>query len=37
MPPDGYIGVNRINGGEVNVCGLFRVRQGNRQPGSKPD
>jgi 2-polyprenyl-6-methoxyphenol hydroxylase-like FAD-dependent oxidoreductase len=37
VSPDGYIGVNRINGGEVNVCGLFRVRQGNRQPGSKPD
>jgi 2-polyprenyl-6-methoxyphenol hydroxylase-like FAD-dependent oxidoreductase len=37
LSPDGYIGVNRINGGEVNVCGLFRVRQGNRQPGSKPD
>ena len=37
LSPDGYIGVNRINNGEVNVCGLFRVRQGNRQPGSKPD
>ena len=37
LSPDGYIGVNRINGGEVNVCGLFRVRQGNCQPGSKPD
>jgi menaquinone-9 beta-reductase len=33
----GYVGVNRINGGEVNVCGLFRPREGNRQPGSKPD
>ena len=33
----GYIGVNRINGGEVNVCGLFRPREGNRPPGSKPD
>jgi 2-polyprenyl-6-methoxyphenol hydroxylase-like FAD-dependent oxidoreductase len=32
----GYIGVNRINGGEVNVCGLFRSREGNHQPGSKP-
>jgi len=37
LSPDGYIGINRINGGEVNVCGLFRARQGNRQPGSKPD
>jgi len=37
LAPDGYLGINRINGGEVNVCGLFRVRQGNRLPGSKPD
>ena len=37
LSPDGYIGVNRINGGEVNVCGLFRAREGNRQPGSRPD
>ena len=25
---DNYVGVNRINGGEVNVCGLFRGRAG---------
>jgi len=25
---DNYVGVNRINGGEVNVCGLFRGRPG---------
>ena len=25
---DHYVGVNRINGGEVNVCGLFRGRAG---------
>jgi len=37
VSPNGYVGVNRINGGEVNVCGLFRAREGNRQPGSKPD
>jgi len=37
LSPNGYIGVNRINGGEVNVCGLFCAREGNRQPGSKPD
>ncbi len=37
ISPNGYVGVNRINGGEVNVCGLFRVRQGNRQAGTKPD
>jgi 2-polyprenyl-6-methoxyphenol hydroxylase-like FAD-dependent oxidoreductase len=34
---DGYIGVNRINGGEVNVCGLFRVREGARRPETKSD
>jgi menaquinone-9 beta-reductase len=37
LAPDGYIGVNRINGGELNVCGLFRGRPGGRPPGSKPD
>jgi 2-polyprenyl-6-methoxyphenol hydroxylase-like FAD-dependent oxidoreductase len=37
VSPSGYVGVNRINDGEVNVCGLFRPREGNRQPGSKPD
>ena len=37
LSPDGYIGVNRINGGEVNVCGLFRGREGVRQPESKQD
>jgi flavin-dependent dehydrogenase len=25
---DNYVGVNRIDGGEVNVCGLFRGRPG---------
>jgi menaquinone-9 beta-reductase len=31
---DNYVGVNRINGGEVNVCGLFRGRPGEtREPG----
>jgi flavin-dependent dehydrogenase len=25
---DNYVGVNRINDGEVNVCGLFRARRG---------
>jgi flavin-dependent dehydrogenase len=38
-----YVGVNRINGGEVNVCGLFRARPGEaRESGfellrGKPD
>lgn len=27
---DNYVGVNRINGGEVNVCGLFRAHPGER-------
>jgi 2-polyprenyl-6-methoxyphenol hydroxylase-like FAD-dependent oxidoreductase len=31
----GYVGVNRINDGEVNVCGLFRARHGDPQPDSK--
>jgi flavin-dependent dehydrogenase len=25
---DNYVGVNRISGGEINVCGLFRARSG---------
>jgi 2-polyprenyl-6-methoxyphenol hydroxylase-like FAD-dependent oxidoreductase len=37
ISPAGYVGVNRINGGEVNVCGLLRARPGHRQPASKPD
>ena len=37
ISPDGYVGVNRINGGEVNVCGLFRAREGTRRPESKQD
>ena len=37
ISPDGYIGINHINDGEVNVCGLFRVRAGNRRPESKQD
>lgn len=24
LSPRGYVGLNRINGGEINVCGLFR-------------
>jgi 2-polyprenyl-6-methoxyphenol hydroxylase-like FAD-dependent oxidoreductase len=27
---DNYVGVNRIDGGEVNVCGLFRARPGEK-------
>ena len=35
--PAGYVGVNRVNGGEVNVCGLLSTRPGRHQPASKPD
>ena len=34
---DGYIGVNRISGGEVNICGLFRLRDESRRQESKED
>ena len=40
---DNYVGVNRINDGEVNVCGLFRGRPGETRPAGfellrgKPD
>jgi 2-polyprenyl-6-methoxyphenol hydroxylase-like FAD-dependent oxidoreductase len=37
LSPDGYIGVNRIGNGEVNVCGLFRLREASRRPESKQD
>jgi 2-polyprenyl-6-methoxyphenol hydroxylase-like FAD-dependent oxidoreductase len=30
--PDGYVGMSRLVGGEVNVCGLFRRRVGNKAP-----
>jgi len=34
---DGYIGVNRIGDGEVNVCGLFRARPDGRRSESKTE
>lgn len=37
LSPDGYVGVNRISHGEINVCGLFRLRDGRRRPESKLD
>jgi len=37
LSPHGYIGVNRVNGGEINVCGLFRPRKNHCPPESKPD
>lgn len=35
ISPNSYVGVNRINHGEVNVCGLFRTRPGESLPESK--
>jgi 2-polyprenyl-6-methoxyphenol hydroxylase-like FAD-dependent oxidoreductase len=37
LSPQGYIGVNRINAGEINVCGLFQARDDARRPESKLD
>ncbi len=37
LSADGYIGVNRIDDGQVNVCGLFQVRPDNRRPESKTE
>jgi menaquinone-9 beta-reductase len=35
--PDGYVGINRINEGRVNVCGLFKAGAGKHRPESKVD
>ncbi len=35
ISPDGYVGVNRVNDGEVNVCGLFRARPEKQRLESK--
>jgi 2-polyprenyl-6-methoxyphenol hydroxylase-like FAD-dependent oxidoreductase len=32
VSPEGYVGLGKINGGEVNVCGLFRRRAGGFSP-----
>ena len=40
LSPDGYVGVSRINDGQVNVCGLFKARPGNwaeKRPESKTE
>lgn len=34
LSADGYVGISRIDNGQVNVCGLFQARPGNR-PDSK--
>lgn len=40
LSPDGYVGVSRIENGQVNVCGLFKARPDNRaekRPESKTE
>jgi 2-polyprenyl-6-methoxyphenol hydroxylase-like FAD-dependent oxidoreductase len=37
VSPDGYVGVNRINDGQINVCGLFRARPEKQRAESKVD
>ena len=34
---DGYVGVNRVNDDEVNVCGLFRARPEKQRPESRAE
>jgi menaquinone-9 beta-reductase len=37
LSPDGYVGVTRIDDGQINVCGLFQARPDERRPESKTD
>jgi 2-polyprenyl-6-methoxyphenol hydroxylase-like FAD-dependent oxidoreductase len=37
LSPDGYVGLNRIDHGEVNVCGLFLARAESLRPEAKGD
>ena len=37
LSPDGYVGVSRIDGRQVNVCGLFQARPGENRPDSKTE
>ena len=37
LSPDGYVGVSRIDDGQVNVCGLFQARPEDRRPESKTE
>jgi 2-polyprenyl-6-methoxyphenol hydroxylase-like FAD-dependent oxidoreductase len=37
LSPDGYVGVSRIDDGQVNVCGLFQARADERRPESKTE
>jgi 2-polyprenyl-6-methoxyphenol hydroxylase-like FAD-dependent oxidoreductase len=36
LSPDGYVGISRINGGQLNVCGLFKARADKQRPESEP-
>lgn len=35
--PHGYVGLSRIDSGQVNVCGLFRARPGKQPPATKTE
>lgn len=37
ISPNGYVGINRVNDGRINVCGLFRARPGKWRPDSKAE
>jgi 2-polyprenyl-6-methoxyphenol hydroxylase-like FAD-dependent oxidoreductase len=37
LSPDGYVGVNRIDNSQINVCGLFRPRRDERRSESKTE
>jgi menaquinone-9 beta-reductase len=37
LSPDGYVGISRINDGQLNVCGLFKARADKQSPESKTE
>ncbi|HTR43185.1 MAG TPA: hypothetical protein VMH87_16345 [Pseudomonadales bacterium] len=37
LSPDGYVGISRIDDGQLNVCGLFQARPDERRPESKTE
>lgn len=37
LSPHSYVGITRINNEEVNVCGLFRARPGQKPGGAKSE
>ena len=36
LSPDGYVGISRINDGQLNICGLFKARPDKQRPESRP-